>query len=166
MAEAVVNRIAASLKTEFGVVSKPCCTKNLPISGGEVGGSQQLQAFIAEKTEQGVKAGLTKEEATYLAKHYGSNVEKVYEYVAQANDTMPKALFAQLQYGIEHELVAHPVDFFIRRTGNLFFNIASVKAHKDAVVQHMAQQLGWSNEQYTLFTEQLNNEIMRATTAI
>ena len=165
MAEAVVNRIAASLQSEFGIVSNPCFTKNLPISGGEVGGSQHLQTFIEEKAKLGVKEGLTKEEASYLAQHYGSNVEKVYRYVAQANETMPAALFAQLQYGIEHELVASPVDFFVRRTGNMFFNIASVKAHKDAVVEHMAQQLGWSSEQIALFTEQLNIEITRATTA-
>lgn len=165
MAEAVVNRIAASLQTEFGILSKPCITKNLPISGGEVGGSQHLQAYIEEKAKHGLKVGLTKEEATYLAQHYGSNVEKVYSYVAKANETMPAALFAQLQYGIEHELVANPVDFFIRRTGNMFFNIASVTAHKDAVVGHMAQQLGWSNEQFGLFTDELNNEITRATTA-
>ncbi|HWK23703.1 MAG TPA: glycerol-3-phosphate dehydrogenase/oxidase [Ureibacillus sp.] len=165
MAEAVVDRIATCLQKEFGIVSKQCITKNLPISGGEVGGSKHLPAFIEKKAALGVKAGLTKESATYLAKHYGSNVEKVYSYVAKANETMPAALFAQLQYGIEHELVAHPVDFFVRRTGNLFFNIASVKANKAAVVQHMAQQLGWSNEQSSLFTEQLNNEITRATTA-
>ena len=165
MAEAVVNRIAASLQSEFGISSKPCMTKNLPISGGEVGGSAHLQAFIAKKAELAVKAGLTKEEGAYLAQHYGSNVEKVLSYVAKADNSMPKALFAQLQYGIENELVAHPVDFLVRRTGNMFFNIASVLAHKDAVVAHMAKQLQWSEQQTAMFTEQLNIEIKRATTA-
>lgn len=165
MAEAVVNKISASLKAEFGVESKPCITKNIPISGGEVGGSKHIQTFISKKTELGVKAGLTKEEAAYLAQHYGSNVEKVFSYVANANDTMPKALFAQLQYGIEHELVTTPVDFFVRRTGNMFFNIASVLAHKEAVIAHMAQQLNWTDAQLSEFTEMLNIEIKRATTA-
>ncbi|MFL0584022.1 glycerol-3-phosphate dehydrogenase/oxidase [Solibacillus silvestris] len=165
MAEAVVDKIAASLNTEFGVASKPCITKNIPISGGEVGGSKHIQTFISKKIESGVKAGLTHEEAGYLAQHYGSNVEKVFSYVANANDTMPKALFAQLQYGIEHELVTTPVDFFVRRTGNMFFNIASVLAHKEAVITHMAQQLNWTDAQLSEFTELLNIEIKRATTA-
>ncbi|MGN7478560.1 glycerol-3-phosphate dehydrogenase/oxidase [Solibacillus silvestris] len=165
MAEAVVDKIAASLKAEFGVASKPCITKNITISGGEVGGSKHIQTFISKKTEPGVKAGLTKEEAAYLAQHYGSNVEKVFSYVAQADDTMPKALFAQLQYGIEHELVATPADFFVRRTGDMFFNIASVLAHKEAVLAHMAQQLKWTDAQLSEFTELLNIEITRATTA-
>ncbi|MER2030432.1 MAG: glycerol-3-phosphate dehydrogenase/oxidase [Solibacillus sp.] len=165
MAEAVVNKISASLKAEFGVESKPCITKNIPISGGEVGGSKHIQTFISKKTDLGVKAGLTKEEAAYLALHYGSNVEKVFSYVAKANDTMPKALFAQLQYGIEHELVTTPVDFFVRRTGNMFFNIASVLTHKDAVITHMAQELNWTDAQLSEFTELLNIEIKRATTA-
>lgn len=165
MAEAVVDKIAASLNTEFGVASKPCITKDIPISGGEVGGSKNIQTFISKKIESGVKAGLTHEEADYLAQHYGSNVEKVFSYVANANDTMPKALFAQLQYGIEHELVTTPVDFFVRRTGNMFFNIASVLAHKEAVITHMAQQLNWTDAQLSEFTELLNIEIKRATTA-
>ncbi|WP_339171347.1 glycerol-3-phosphate dehydrogenase/oxidase [Solibacillus sp. FSL R5-0691] len=165
MAEAVVNKISASLKAEFGIESKPCVTKNIPISGGEVGGSKHIQTYISKKTELGVKAGLTKEDAAHLAQHYGSNVEKVFSYVANANDTMPKALFAQLQYGIEHELVTTPVDFFVRRTGNMFFNIASVLAYKDAVIAHMAQQLNWTDAQLSEFTEQLNIEITRATTA-
>ncbi|WP_339262073.1 glycerol-3-phosphate dehydrogenase/oxidase [Solibacillus sp. FSL W7-1472] len=165
MAEAVVDKIAASLNTEFGVASKPCITKDIPISGGEVGGSKHIQTFISKKIESGVKAGLTQEEADYLAQHYGSNVEKVFSYVANANDTMPKALFAQLQYGIEHELVTTPVDFFVRRTGNMFFNIASVLAHKEAVITHMAQQLNWTDAQLSEFTELLNIEIKRATTA-
>ncbi|MFY0743043.1 glycerol-3-phosphate dehydrogenase/oxidase [Solibacillus silvestris] len=165
MAEAVVDKIAASLNTEFGVASKPCITKDIPISGGEVGGSKHIQTFISKKIESGVKAGLTHEEADYLAQHYGSNVEKVFSYVANANDTMPKALFAQLQYGIEHELVTTPVDFFVRRTGNMFFNIASVLAHKEAVITHMAQQLNWTDAQLSEFTELLNIEIKRATTA-
>ncbi|OBW60252.1 glycerol-3-phosphate dehydrogenase [Solibacillus silvestris] len=165
MAETVVDKIAASLNSEFGVASKPCITKDIPISGGEVGGSKHIQTFISKKIESGVKAGLTHEEADYLAQHYGSNVEKVFSYVANANDTMPKALFAQLQYGIEHELVTTPVDFFVRRTGNMFFNIASVLAHKEAVITHMAQQLNWTDAQLSEFTELLNIEIKRATTA-
>lgn len=67
MAEAVVDKIAASLNTEFGVASKPCITKDIPISGGEVGGSKHIQTFISKKIESGVKGGLTHEEADYLA---------------------------------------------------------------------------------------------------
>ncbi|WP_339194581.1 glycerol-3-phosphate dehydrogenase/oxidase [Solibacillus sp. FSL R5-0449] len=165
MAEAVVNKISASLKAEFGIESKPCITKNIPISGGEVGGSKHIETYISKKTELGVKAGLTKEDAAHLAQHYGSNVEKVFSYMEKANDTMPKALFAQLQYGIEHELVTTPVDFFVRRTGNMFFNIDSVMAYKDAVIAQLAQQLNWTDAQLTEFTELLNIEIKRATTA-
>lgn len=165
MAETVVDKLAVSLKAQFNVTSKPCMTKNMPISGGEVGGSKYINMYIAKKTKAGVKAGLTNEEATSLVRHYGSNIDKVLSYVAQANDSMPKMLFAQLQYGIEHELVTTPLDFFVRRTGQMFFNIASVLAHKDAVIAHMTEQFNWTDEQLSAFTEQLNTEILRATTA-
>jgi hypothetical protein len=37
-------------------------------------------------------------------------------------------------YSIEHEMAVKPVDFFIRRTGALFFDIAFVQRWKEAAI--------------------------------
>ncbi len=80
--------------------------------------------------------------------------------------TLPKILYAKLQYGIEHELVVHPTDFFIRRTSSLFFDINTVKKYKEAVLDEMQIIFGWNTEQRTMYEQELQAEIVRATTNI
>lgn len=166
MAETVLNTIAKELKAEFGIDSKPCSTKHIHISGGDIGGSQNLEAFVARRTEKGMELGLSAAEASHLAHHYGANVDMVFSYAQKRHETIPQGLYAQLLYGIHHEMVVHPNDFLIRRTANMFFNIADVKAHKDAILDEMASLLNWSVEQRERFTADLTKEITRATTAL
>ena len=166
MAETVLNTIAKELKAEFGIDSKPCSTKHIHISGGDIGGSQNLEAFVARRTEKGMELGLSAAEANHLAHHYGANVDMVFSYAQKRHETIPQGLYAQLLYGIHHEMVVHPNDFLIRRTANMFFNIADVKAHKDAILDAMASLLNWSVEQRERFTADLTKEITRATTAL
>ncbi|MFJ3389845.1 MULTISPECIES: glycerol-3-phosphate dehydrogenase/oxidase [unclassified Lysinibacillus] len=166
MAETVLNMIAQDLEQRFGIASKPCYTKQIHISGGDVGGSQNLHAFVSKRTKMGVDIGLSEEEAKHLAHHYGSNVDTVLDYAKEKHPVLPQALYAQLLYGIHHEMVVHPNDFMIRRTAYMFFNIALVKQYKDAVLDEMAKQLHWSTEQRTQYEKDLNLEITRATTAL
>ncbi|MFE3577475.1 glycerol-3-phosphate dehydrogenase/oxidase [Lysinibacillus sp. NPDC059133] len=166
MAETVLNKIAQDLEQRFGISSKPCHTKSIQISGGDVGGSQNLDAFVSKRTKMGVEIGLSEEEAKHLAHHYGSNVDTVFEYAKEKHPVLPQGLYAQLLYGIHHEMVVHPNDFMIRRTAYMFFNIALVKQFKDAVLDEMAKQLQWSPEQRTQYEKDLNLEITRATTAL
>ncbi|MGE8005763.1 glycerol-3-phosphate dehydrogenase/oxidase [Lysinibacillus sp. NPDC093216] len=166
MAETVLNMIAQDLEQRFGIASKPCYTKNIHISGGDVGGSQNLHAFVSKRTKMGVDIGLSEEEAKHLAHHYGSNVDTVFEYAKEEHPVLPQGLYAQLQYGIHHEMVVHPNDFMIRRTAYMFFNIALVIQYKEAILDEMAKQLQWSTEQRTQYEKDLNLEITRATTAL
>ncbi|MEB2298392.1 glycerol-3-phosphate dehydrogenase/oxidase [Lysinibacillus xylanilyticus] len=166
MAETVLNKIALDLEQRFGITSKPCHTKNIQISGGDVGGSQNLDAFVSKRTKMGVDIGLSEEEAKHLAHHYGSNVDTVFEYAKEKHPVLPQGLYAQLLYGIHHEMAVHPNDFMIRRTAYLFFNISLVIQYKDAILDEMAKQLQWSPEQRTQYEKDLNLEITRATTAL
>lgn len=166
MAEIVLNKITQDLEQQFGITSTPCKTKHMRISGGEIGGSQNLHAFVSKRTKMGIDMGLSEAEAKHLAHHYGSNVDIVFEYAKEKHAVLPQMLYAQLLYGIHHEMVVHPNDFIIRRTAYMFFNIALVKKYKDAVVDEMAKQLNWSTEQREQYEKDLNKEITRATTAL
>ncbi|GEK35292.1 glycerol-3-phosphate dehydrogenase/oxidase [Kurthia sibirica] len=165
MAESVLDKLQPFYKEQFGKTLTPCVTKKLKISGGEVGGSANLATFIAKRTAAGIAVGLTEKEAAHLAQHYGANVDQVFAFVQDAPKTIPAIIYAQLQYGMTNELVQHPNDFFIRRTGNMFFNIKEVIDHKDVVLQLMNEQLQWTDDLFTKFTADVDNEIERATTA-
>lgn len=165
MAENVLNDVAKQLHTQYGIESKACQTKKIPISGGEVGGSANLEHFIQQRTQMGVAIGLEESEARHLAHLYGANVDMVFSYAKVAHPTLPQGLYAQLQYAIHHEMVVHPNDFTIRRTGNMFFNIQQVIDYKEAVLDEMAKVFEWTSTQRTRYEADLTKEITRATTA-
>lgn len=165
MAETVLNQVLKDLQPTLNKSISPCGTKDLPISGGDIGGADQFPQFIQAKAQIAGTVGLTEEEGRYLAQLYGSNVDTVFAYVKENDTQLPNMLYAQLRYGIDHELVTHPTDFFIRRTGFLFFNIGIVKEYKHEVLAEMAKQLNWTESAYKTYEAELVEEILRATTA-
>ncbi|MFD0695103.1 glycerol-3-phosphate dehydrogenase/oxidase [Paenibacillus sp. GCM10027628] len=162
MAETVVDKIAAMLAAEGKAPAAlpPSRTRTLPISGGEVGGSAKLAPFLQSKVSQALRLGLTEAEAALLARRYGSNVDAVYELLEQLRDEaaereLPAAVLAALVYAIEREMAVKPADFFIRRTGALFFDIAWAKQWKAPAIAFMAERFGWDEAQTGAYTAEL-----------
>ncbi|WNF37483.1 glycerol-3-phosphate dehydrogenase/oxidase [Bacillaceae bacterium IKA-2] len=163
MAEKIVNIVGKDLG-----INKPCTTKNIKLSGGDVGGSQNLAEFLNEKTKDGVKFGLSVEESRKLAHLYGTNVTRVYEIIQTMGDEakhyqLTPAIFGALVYGIEEEMAASPMDFFNRRTGAIFFNIDWVRQWKKPVLLYMKQRFNWTDEQLNFHRSKVEEEIEHAT---
>ncbi|OLS37221.1 glycerol-3-phosphate dehydrogenase/oxidase [Bacillus sp. MRMR6] len=165
MAESVVDLIVKRLE-EKGQIYKESQTRTYPISGGDVGGSEGFKPFIRLKELEAVESGFSKEEGRSLAKVYGSNVNEVFQYGkafdADKNKTLSRIIYAQLMYSIEHEMVITPADFFIRRTGALFFNIDLVRTWKEDVSAFMETRLAWTKVQTAKYKEELEIELRNA----
>ncbi|WP_033827627.1 glycerol-3-phosphate dehydrogenase/oxidase [Bacillus andreraoultii] len=167
MAEHVVDLVSKRLSSS-GLQFRPCETKHIPISGGDVGPSSQFPSFVRNMSEIGLKYGFTKEEGEWLAKHYGSNVEQVFSYGKQYDESsrlLPKVLYTQLMYAIEHEMIVKPVDFFIRRTGYVYFDIHTVQRWKEETITLMAKIFNWSDAQTEEYRKELEQEIKAARVA-
>ncbi|UFJ43419.1 glycerol-3-phosphate dehydrogenase/oxidase [Brevibacillus humidisoli] len=167
MAETVVDLVAAGLQREGQGPFERCRTKNLPISGGDVGGADNLPLFMEAMIVKGEKVGLTTEQAAMLAGRYGSNVERLYKIIAGSGREaaacgLPADLFAMLEYAITAEMVAKPTDFFVRRTGALFFDIDFVRTWKVAVLAYMAKRLGWTKQQADSYAAELETHLRDA----
>lgn len=152
MAERIVNIAAIRLKQKEGRRIKACQTQRIAVSGGQVGGAAGFEAFVREKTRQGITLGLTAAEAERLVRLYGSNADSVFAYcqtpyVQSAVYGLPLVLLAQLRYSLEHEMAHSPADFFVRRTGALYFEVDWVRKWEQTVWAWMANELQWSHEQ-------------------
>lgn len=160
MAQQVVDLAAKQLNIDIPKSS----TKHLPISGGDVNGSKGFESFSLLMIYEGQKIGIKEVVAQSLVHRYGSNVQKVFYYYEQApNDLeMPKEVYAELMYTLEYEQVYKPVDFFVRRTGALFFNIEWVKEQQHAVTDFMKKYFDWRDEQYQEYVAELQKAIKEA----
>lgn len=158
MAETIVDLVAAKLSAENNRKFSACKTKQMPISGGNVGGSENFGKYVERQLKAGIKAGLSETEARELTYFYGSNVSKVFALADEqkaAASNIPLPLFAQLEYAIQHEMAATPLDFFNRRTGAVLFNIQLVYKYVEPVIEYMSTRLCWSNEQKNTYTVEL-----------
>nr|WP_106785156.1 glycerol-3-phosphate dehydrogenase/oxidase [Lysinibacillus timonensis] len=163
MAKMVVDLIAKQFQSEEGRHIKACQTKTLPISGGDVGGSSKFASFKEEKITMAESRGLSKESYKKLAQRYGSNINRIFE-IAKTYDSsnqygLPLEIYVQIVYALEGEMTAKPVDFFIRRTGALFFNIQWVHEWKRAIIDLMADTLQWTMEEKNQYEEELEAEL-------
>lgn len=171
MAETIADLLAKELQAEGRGPFAPCSTRTLAISGGDVGGSAGYPAFVRRMTEQGVRLGLSADDAERLSVRYGSNVSAVYDRIRGWNNRenghgLSPEVCGMLLYAIEEEMAAKPVDFFIRRKGALFFDIAWVRQWKTAVNGFMKDYFGYSDEQYRQYTEELESELQAAAEAV
>lgn len=168
MAEDAIDTVVKQFK-EDGILYSKSETKHLPISGGEVGGSKGFKQFKDRKVEEGKALGLDVETAEMLIQTYGSNVDMIFklyqEGMGEAEDNqVDPVVFAELIYAIEYESAYKPVDFFIRRTGALFFKINWLKKHKDSVINYMAKALQWSDDQKEVYVAELEQLMYEAVT--
>jgi glycerol-3-phosphate dehydrogenase len=167
MAETIVDKTAKRLSLVTGKNYGASITKHLPLSGGDFGGSQNFGGFVSQTAQSAGQFGLSAEEGRMLAQFFGTNAGKVFGYYRDMPETdphgLPKSLAAIVKYAIEDEMALTPADFFIRRTGDLYFHIKDVVRYKDSVLEFMAHELNYSEKQKTDYRNELNEEILQVT---
>ncbi|MEK4066800.1 glycerol-3-phosphate dehydrogenase/oxidase [Peribacillus sp. FSL R5-0717] len=167
MAKTTVDLLAGKLAQQSNKIYPASSTKGMPISGGDVGGSSNFSYYIKQHVQMGVDSGLAAKDAKEILAMYGSNAPILFDIAKNegdggANSGLPKKLFVQLKYAVDHEMAATPVDFFFRRTGTLLFDIDLVQTHKHAVIDYMAGYFGWTESTKMERTNQLEQEILGA----
>jgi glycerol-3-phosphate dehydrogenase len=167
MAEMVVDRLIELFQQDGVSRFTPCITRNIPISGGGVGGAAQFPSFIERKAAEGVKRGFSKEQAEKLVRKYGSNIDRIYELAARHEKDasahgLPADVLAMIVYAMEEEMAVRPIDFFNRRTGALLFDIGWVQQYKASVIAFMSKYLQWSEEDTKQYTEELEKHLHEA----
>jgi len=167
MAERVVDLVSRRRQADDLPALPASRTRTLAISGGDVGGSAGYEAYVRQQTEAGIVAGLGPDEAERIARRYGSNAPRLFELAVGSRDFadrhgLPLALAAELRYAVLAEMAATPADFWIRRTGRLFFDRPGVLRWKDAVSAAMAELLRWSGEQRESHDRELDRLLAEA----
>jgi len=167
MAETVVDKVGGLLQEEGVTTLKTCQTKNMAISGGNVGGSKNYPSFVAKKVEKLMNEfHLSRENAQKLTHLYGSNIDIVQGIMVDFSDradeeTLP--VLASLEYGIQYEMVTKPIDFLIRRTGAMFFDIDWVNEWKQQIIAYMAEKFNWTAEEKQGYEAEVEAYIKDAT---
>ncbi len=167
MAEEAVDTVVEQLKEEEGILYSSSVTKHLPLSGGDVGGSKGFEKLKKQKLTEGTALGIPETIVRKLINMYGGNVDTLFtiyqENIEKAKqEQIDPFVLTELIYSIDYELTFKPVDFFIRRTGALFFDINWVLNNKSSVINYMAKSLQWDKDQKKEYSEELEKALHEA----
>lgn len=165
MAEKIVNQI---VKRKLFKKAGPCITAELALSGAKGINSQNFDAYVQYKAQEGTRYGLSLEEGYQLVRKYGTNIDHLYRIIHTLNvhektTQLPLDLHAQLIYAMQYEMAYTPADFFVRRSSRMFFDIDSVKKYKDAVIQLMSKYLHYVPGEEQQYRKELEELLFDAT---
>ncbi|RMG56170.1 MAG: glycerol-3-phosphate dehydrogenase/oxidase, partial [Bacteroidetes bacterium] len=134
MAQRVVDRVV-KIAQDGSRRLNPCQTHKIVLEGGDFAGAKGVAAY-QEKVATRLSAGkLEPYFAWYLVHTYGRQTDAILDRWEAGGDLSEAGLIlAELWFGVQHEMVMRAEDFFIRRTGRVFFDIESVRTHREAVL--------------------------------
>ncbi|MCJ7465520.1 MAG: glycerol-3-phosphate dehydrogenase/oxidase [Maribacter sp.] len=172
MAERVVDRIAKKMEEEYDVPFEECTTETIPLCGN-VGFKKfkYVKKYISEVYERIKPEGFAEYEAWYLVTNYGKQTETILNTYAtlKDKDRYVRMAKAELRFGVDFEMVQSPMDFFIRRTGRLYFDIESVQNLMGPILEEFRrifnsdelQILKWKDELMAKIEEHSNFSLER-----
>ena len=122
-----------------------CKTKTLALTQSPYQNVDEVNERIIEMKKRVQAIGLDEYYGWYLITTYGEQSVMIVDRMSHFKDQAQVALVrAELWYCVHYEMVNRSVDFFIRRTGRLYFDIQSVKAYHQQVRLDLANYLDWN----------------------
>ena len=162
MADRVVDRVVEKLKSEDDTEINKCYTDKISLCGNDnFKKYKHVKKYIDSVYERIKPNGFTKHDAWFLVTNYGEQTESILERYEKRTekDNPTKLILAELEFGIHNEMVLNPMDFFIRRTGRLYFDIESITQYMDPVLKEFKKIFGSDDAQLKAWKDTLKNEI-------
>lgn len=145
MSERIVDLVAKKYLNRYETTFDPIQTEDLILTGGPFLNYKAVKIYIKQILKLIKPFGLTKKEAKYLVYNYGKQTDIVldkFEEITEENSEK-RLLKAEIWFTIQHEMTCNPTDFFMRRTGRLFFDKPSVDNYKTLVLDEFASYFKW-----------------------
>lgn len=170
MAKKVVDLIRNRFKDDYNRSIGKCITKDIKLAGGEFDFEYSLQNLVEyadKKYDQAKQTGITIEDFKNLFYKYGKNIDKItekaYDFYNQTKDTKTSWLKSEILYCVENEMTNNLSDFFIRRTGMIFFSINDIYPILNFVANQMAETLDWKDETKQKYIDDFQSNLKHAT---
>lgn len=164
MAERVVDMVQKKYFAERKL--KACQTKKLTLTGADFKNMRKLRLYLRTMRKDFQQINLSPYYADYCVHLYGKQsdeiLRKTRQIIEQGKNSEESLLQAELDFTIQHEMVISASDFFVRRTGMLFFDMDRVNQYKDWVLTYLKDQFNWDTEKFNQEATSLNKLITDA----
>ena len=161
MAERVVNRVVGEMKEKKAAKLEKCSTDTIPLVGSDFKKYKQVKKYMAEVAARINPKGLSDQDAWFLVTNYGKQTELILDAFESMNDkeALDALIRAEVRFTIDYERVSTPMDFYIRRTGRLYFDIEQLRETQDVVFEEFHSYTGATDEQLASWRKELEDQV-------
>ncbi len=141
-----------------------CYTHRIRLADGQLTNSRKVRRYVNILKKRVVKLGLHAAVATYLVENYGKQTEKILKKMItmEGVDVNLKLIKSELHYCLDREMICTLEDFFARRTGMLYFDIARVFKYKQEIAKELSVMLKWDQQKMKEDIDRLEKAIKQA----
>jgi glycerol-3-phosphate dehydrogenase len=167
MAHRVIEAVLKTMKKKHKKNLKNSETEKIPLVSPSLKNSHEVKIYQKELEIKLLEFGITDTyHAWYLCTTYGKQSDLILDKSTtfENKNALERIIRAELWYCIHYEMTYSLTDFFVRRTGRLYFNISSVKKYKKIITNDCVNYLNWDTKRMTTENEKLELLIQDATT--
>ncbi len=161
MAERVVDLVLDKMD-EADREFDECKTDLIPLVESPFKDYEEVKAYLTSVKERVSKLDLNSFYADYLVGNYGKQTNAILDDI-QAGQIEIELAKAELRFGIANELITLPEDFFIRRTGRLYFFKNSIDVIEEAILHEFQVTFKWKELDLEKARQQLAMEVRSVT---
>ena len=165
MAERIVDLVCKKYKNRFDKKFSDIKTQNIYLTGGKFDNFKEVLTYQETIFKQIKPHGFNKIDANYLVQNYGKQTDVILKKFEELKEKSPEIRLAkaELWFCIKFEMAQTPMDFFIRRTGRLYFDIESVKTLKEPILTEFLNHFNWDNQTFQKYSRDLDIAIQKST---
>ncbi|MEM8528148.1 MAG: glycerol-3-phosphate dehydrogenase/oxidase [Bacteroidota bacterium] len=162
MAERIVDLV---LKKYFDNHSQDSTTKEIALTPEPLPNAASVENYIQQLKQRMPEFGLDNYHAWYLTTTYGKQTEMILEKIKEFQDTDAelRLLRAELWFGVHYEMVESLADFFVRRTGRLYFDIFTIEPALETISNDLQDYLAWNDTRLVEERERMQTLLYDAT---
>jgi len=166
MAERIVDLVGKKYERRFDKEFEEIKTKEIVLSGGTFKNSSEVKSYIDAIHNRIAEVDFDEKDAEYLVHNYGKQTDIILQkFDDLMHDNMQeKMMMAEVWFTIHHEMACTPTDFFMRRTGRLFFDANSVNEYKKLVFSEFQNYFAWDEKTVEKHQKELEEKLKTATT--
>ncbi|WP_445748195.1 glycerol-3-phosphate dehydrogenase/oxidase [Polaribacter sp.] len=164
MAERIVDLVSKKYEKRFGQKFDEIKTEKIVLSGGTFKNYSEVKSYTDAIYNRINEVDFTQKDAEYLVHNYGKQTDIILKKFDEFTDENQeeKLIKAEVWFAIHYEMACNPTDFFMRRTGRLFFDKPSVDIYKMYVLQLFKEYFNWDEKTANFHQNELEHQLKMA----
>jgi glycerol-3-phosphate dehydrogenase len=165
MAERIVDLVTKKYERRFEKEFDIIKTEKIVLSGGAFADFSEVKSYTDAIYNRIAEVDFDEKDAQYLVYNYGKQTDVILKKFDEFmdEDQQEKMIKAEVWFSIHYEMACTPTDFFMRRTGRLFFDTRSVFLYKEYVLNKFKEHFSWDENTTQKSRNELEEELKRAT---